>query len=282
MNRFRNCIIATLAIVLAWCVQPADARQNKTRLVKDGAHRIYPGDGDYVVILHGWTTGYDNMRRLREHFSEAGYYVVGLRYPTRTDLPAELLKNHIEPAIEKYCTDDTRKIHFVTHSLGGLLLRDYLTDHRPETLGNVVMLAPPNNGIEIVDRLSDNRAFARFFGPMALELHTGEDGYPAKLAKPDYPVGIIMGDMRLRVPYTSRLLPGKDDGIVSSESGKLEGMRDLIYVPSFHTRISKKSEALTQAQKFIESGAFDKEIAKTERPRPVSRWVENIRKLRRR
>jgi triacylglycerol lipase len=224
--------------------------------IKDGLNRIIPGDGDYLVILHGWTTGYDNMRVARAHFHDAGFHVVGLRYPTRTAGPDDLLKNHIIPGIAKHCTDPSRKIHFLTHSLGGLLLRDYLQNNRPVNLGRVVMLAPPNKGIEIVDRLAERRAFARFFGPTALKLHTGENSWPNRLGKADFPLGIIMGNSRM--PYTSRVLPGNDDGIVSRASGKLEGMKQLIQLSGFHTSLPVQAEALIQAQHFIEGEAFAK------------------------
>ena len=236
--------------------QPAFAGLRKDVPIRDGMHRIYPGDGDYLVVLHGWTTGYDNMKSTRRFFSAAGYHVVGLRFPSRTVDPQKLIRNHIKPGIEKHCTDPARKIHFLTHSLGGVLLRGYLKAHRPPNLGNVVMLAPPNNGIELIDRLGNRRAIARFIGPTALALHTGDDSWPKRLGKADFPVGIIMGKTKRRVPYSSRILPGSDDGIVSAASGKVEGMRQLIEVTGFHTSLPANPVALAQSRRFFETGKF--------------------------
>jgi hypothetical protein len=251
----KTALAATLCLWLIASLQPARA-ELRVAPFRDGANRIFPGDGDYLVVLHGWTTGYDNLREARAHFRKAGYYVVGLRYPSRTAEPTELLKKYIRPGIAKYCTDQERKIHFLTHSLGGVLLREYLKTDRPANLGRVVMLAPPNHGTELVDRIADRRAIARFIGPTALRLNTGEDSWPKSLGKVDFPVGIIMGSAPRRFPLTSKLLPGSDDGIVSIESGKLDGMSGLIQIPAFHTSLPDKPVAWQQAQQFIEHGRF--------------------------
>ena len=134
------------------------------------------------------------------------------------------------------------------------------------------MIAPPNKGIELVDRFGDQLAFARIFGPTALQLRTGEDSWPQRLGRADYPVGIIMGSPRLRIPITSRILPGQDDGIVSLESGKLEGMRQMIQVPRSHTTIQSHAETLRQAQSFIQSGRFSEQ-----RPPATSKRSRGIR-----
>lgn len=271
-------LLACASIFLATAPAAALAGLKKNAPVKDGMHRIHPGEGDYLVILHGWTTGYDNMREARDYFRKAGYHVVSLRYPVRTTDPATLLRDHIKPGIAKHCTDPNRKIHFLTHSLGGLLLREYLKSDRPAKLGRVVMLAPPNNGIEIVDRLGDRRVFAKFFGPTALQLGTDEDSWPKRLGKADFPLGIIMGSTRRRVPYTSKILPGSDDGIVSLASGKLEGMQQLIELTAFHTKLPDETVALKQAQHFFENGEFAEaaEPSAQASSKDRLRWLKNF------
>ena len=248
----------TLLIVALTFVSPAIGR-DRSAVIKDGPNVILPGEGDYLVILHGWTIGIDNMGDARDFFSEAGFHVIGLHYPTRKERPDELIDDYIKPSIAKYCTDPEKKIHFLTHSLGGVLLRQYLQTDRPDNLGRVVMLAPPNNGIELVDQFSDVRAFVRFFGPTALQLRTDESSWPKRLGKADYPLGIIMGTTRHEIPITSKILPGGDDGIVSVDSGKVEGMSQLIALTGFHTVLPVMDSALEQANHFIESGKFTDE-----------------------
>ncbi len=268
MKRF----LATLTVLaIGLSIARPVVADDQPEKIKDGPNLILPGDGDYLVILHGWTIGIDNMGDAREFFNRAGYHVIGLNYPTRKERPEELLDAYIRPAIARYCTDSGKRIHFLTHSLGGLLLRQYLEGDRPENLGRVVMLAPPNHGIELVDRLADNRAFARFFGPTALQLRTDESGWPHRLGKADYPLGIIMGTTRHEIPYTSKVLPGGDDGVVSLESGRVDGMRQLITVTGFHTALPVLDTALVQAGHFIASGEFsDNPVIPKSRPKNSS------------
>lgn len=270
-------LIASLLLLAASAPLAAAA---DGEMLKDGMHRIYPGDGDYLVVLHGWTTGYDNMRDACRFFQRAGYHVVSLRYPVRKATPATLINDHIRPGIAKHCTDPERQIHFLTHSLGGVLLREYLRTDRPDKLGKVVMLGAPNNGIELVDRLVDRRGFARFFGPTVVELRTGEDSWPRRLGKADFPLGIIMGNTRLRVPFTSRFLPGSDDGIVSAQSGQLEGMRQLIEVSAFHTALAVRPAILQRAEQFFRTGSFDEAVAAP--AKPATRFSERRAKWRER
>ena len=122
---------------------------------------------------------------------------------------------------------------------------------------------------------------ARFFGPTALALETGEDAWPKRLGNADFPLGIIMGGTRIGMPITSRMLPGSDDGIVSAESGKLEGMHQLIQVRSIHTSLPVNPAALEQAQHFLEQGEFSQLEAHSAKPRSSQKWFKSLSPKRR-
>ena len=149
------------------------------------------------------------------------------------------------------------KIHFVTHSLGGILVRAYLAEHEPPNLGRVVMLAPPNKGSEFVDVLGRTAPFRWALGPTAVELGTEPDSLPNRLPTPDYEVGIIAGTRSIN-PLGGLVVPGESDGTVSVSSTRLHGMSDFIELPVSHTFIMYSDEAAEQAVAFLREGRFQR------------------------
>ena len=216
-----------------------------------------------VVLLHGLSRGEWVMRPLARRLERAGWdaHVVG--YPS-TSLGMEGLVRHLGAALERCCAEASR-VHFVSHSMGGIVVRAYLAERTPPNLGRVVMLSPPNGGSEIVDRLGDWRLFQWVFGPVAPQLGTGPDSLPNRLGPVSYEVGVITGD-RIISPAGWLFIPGPSDGTVSIESaGRLGGMRDFIVMPHTHTFIMWAEPVAEEVQHFLRTGAFSAGAA---RPRP--------------
>ena len=214
-------------------------------------------DRGYVVLLHGLGRSKLSLhlaqRRLRRH----GFEVVNLNYPSRSKRIEELA-DFVGAEIEKRCTRDDRPVHFVTHSLGGIIVRYFLVTHGLPNLGRVVMLSPPNRGSEIAELLKNNPLFRIFTGPAGLQLGVGEDSLPARLGPPDYELGIIAGNRSLN-PMFSLLVGGENDGTVSVESSRLRGMKDFLVVPRTHTFIMNSPSVLDQVIVFLEEGRFRRE-----------------------
>lgn len=196
------------------------------------------------------------MRRIEIALRREGYAVRNLGYPsTRHDLAA--IADRIAPAVADFAAGLDGPVHFVTHSMGGLVTRILLSRHRPGNLGRVVMLAPPNHGSEIADLLHRNPLFRRSLGPAAVQLVTRRDGALASLlGQPDFELGIIAGDRALD-PVASLLLPRPNDGRVSVASTRDIRAADHVVLPVSHTSILWNRSAIRHTLTFLGSGRFE-------------------------
>lgn len=208
-----------------------------------------------VVLLHGLARTSLSMEKLEATFEARGFTVANVDYPSREKPIEELAKIAVEQGLRECSASSADTIHFVTHSLGGIILRYYLAHNQISGLGRVVMLAPPNKGSEVVDHLRDAPGFFLVNGPAGAQLGTDEDSIPSTLGPVTYPVGVIAGTRTINL-LLSTYLPNPDDGKVSVESTKVEGMSDFIEIPASHPFIMRNKAAIEQALSFIETGAF--------------------------
>jgi pimeloyl-ACP methyl ester carboxylesterase len=193
------------------------------------------------------------MRPLEKQLKGAGFQVHNLRYPSTELAPEELVAN-LHAQISGCCTE-VRRLHFVTHSLGGILLRAYLADHPHANLGRVVMLAPPKHGSELADLLGEWKLFEAALGPTATQLGTGSDSLPNRLPPPVFEFGVIAGTQSVN-PVSGLVIPGESDGTVSVASAQLPGMSDFITVPVSHPLIMQSEAVGRYVIEFLRQGRF--------------------------
>ncbi len=212
--------------------------------------------GDTIVLLHGLGRSARNMLILEWRLRAKGYAVCNVDYDTRVGDIDELLMD-VGPAVED-CIKGGKSVHFVTHSLGGLVLRALLEAEALPEAGRAVMLAPPNRGSEIADRLRGWGITNTVLGPLAGQLGTRETDLPQRLAAPRIPFGVIAGDRWVN-PVGPLWLPAPHDGTVSVASTKLAGMEDHLVVPHTHTFIMNSAHVASQIDAFLRHGRFDRD-----------------------
>lgn len=212
-------------------------------------------DSEAIILLHGLSRTCRSMNRAGKLLAAYGYKIVNVDYPSRSADISELAQKYITQALKQCNAKGIKKIHFLTHSMGGILLRNYLASQSIDKLGRVVMLAPPNQGSEVVDKLGGWRLFYYLNGPAGLQLGTENNSMPNQLGPVNFQLGIIAGSKTVN-PLLSMLIPGADDGKVLVSRAQVAGMKDFIVMPYSHSFIMRRKAVIEQALHFIQQGYF--------------------------
>lgn len=262
----RRCLFACLAFLSA----TADAVTAPTPPATAAA-------SETVVLLHGLGLGGWAMQRLATALTRDGYRVVNLSYPSRS-VPLETLARGWLPAqLAAHHTAAAPRLHFVTHSMGGILVRTWLAEQRragtppPANLGRVVMIAPPNQGSAVAQKLETFPPFRWFTGVNGRRLGTTPDSLPLTLGPWPFAsptptalaaspatgqLGIIAGDVSLN-PLFSAWLGGPDDGKVTVASTHLAGETAHRVLPHSHTWLQWRADTHRAVSTFLRTGRFD-------------------------
>jgi alpha-beta hydrolase superfamily lysophospholipase len=215
------------------------------------------GQTEWVILLHGLGRSSRSLARLQANLASQGYSVLNLDYPS-LKYPIEYLADEIlHPEVVRLSKASPTKIHFVTHSMGGIVVRCYLKHHHVPALGRVVMFTPPNQGSELAELLKRSALFKSFMAPAGRELGTDLESLPLRLGGADFDLGVIAGSKSYN-PIHSLILDGPDDGTVTVESTRMPGLADFIILPCSHNSIIRNKAAIGQVIHFLRHGAFQR------------------------
>lgn len=236
-------------------------RRSRSWAAMIGLSILFPGcsvapateDAETVILVHGLGRTRASMALLGARLSEVGYRTVNLGYSSGQTI--EDLVGHLKEQVDE-CCGRASELHFVTHSMGGILVRMYVAEHSPEQLGRVVMLSPPSRGSELVDALADSPLRRFLLGPAGSQLGTDSLSVPSRLGPADFDLGIITGSRTLN-PLTSWLIPGPDDGKVGVDRARVEGAAFLV-VPHTHTFIMNTRVVAEECEHFLRTGHFSR------------------------
>ena len=221
----------------------------------------YEEDGDYVVLIHGIARTYKSMNYIAEFLNKKGYHTINVDYESTRFTIENLVNNYLVDVIDEYCVDKDKKIHFVTYSMGGILLRYYLVNYGCPQLGRVVMIAPPNYGSAIVDKMKESKflgfLYKAIYGPAGQQLGTTNDNILAYLPDADFEPG-ISGTSPLLPFLSNKTLEGDNDGSVTVESTKIRGYKDHCRIAASHLLIIYYRLTLNQILMFLRKGYFIK------------------------
>lgn len=208
-----------------------------------------------VVLLHGLNRSWRSMDKMATSLQHDGFSTANIDYPSSTKTIEELAPEVVNTGLAQCRTTGATTVHFVTHSLGGILLRYEHRQHPIPDLGRVVMLGPPNQGSEVVDITKNWPGVEIISGEAGLQLGTDDDSIPAQLGPVDFELGIIAGTGTIN-PFMSAMLPEEDDGKVTVERTQVDGMVDFKIVSNSHSLMMRSDDVIADTSRFLRTGSF--------------------------
>lgn len=258
-RRYRRPRTRRLPILLAAAVLGAGAVAAAGIAPRMANGPAAPDDAPTVIVTHGLGRTPASMAILAHRLEDAGFRVVRFGYPSRSE-PIAALVERLQDAVARCCGDDPGRVHFVTHSMGGVLVHSFLAGRPEPHEGRVVMLSPPSQGSEIVDAFADSDLIRSFLGPAGSRLGTSPDGIASQLGPVRFRLGIITGSRSMN-PIGSWLIPGPDDGTVGVDRAHVEGASSFLVLPATHTFIMNRRDVAEEVVHFLRHGRFRREPA---------------------
>ena len=201
-----------------------------------------------VILVHGiWTNGLE-MGLLRARLEQAGFVTRRFSYHSVLSTPVE---NAL--ALQSFAgTITSPVIHYVCHSLGGLVARHLFHNYPDRAPGRVVTLGTPH----VTSRAAE--VLTRHFPGRAVFGQSLKQGLLGNVPpwRATHELGVIAGTVRLGLGLLVPDIPQPSDGTVAVAETMLAGMSDHITVPASHTGLLFSRPAADQTIHFLRNGFF--------------------------
>jgi pimeloyl-ACP methyl ester carboxylesterase len=214
------------------------------------------GPDEHVVLLHGLCRTTRSMAKMERTLTEAGYTVHNLSYPTRRKPVDRLSNEHLTPLLDRPDLQKATKLHFVTHSLGGIVLRQYLSNHHPRNLGRIVLLGPPSQGSHVVDKIGHWKIFQSINGPAGAQLNCKPTSLPNQLGPLGHVHAVIAGSRSINW-INSCMIPGPDDGKVAVANTRLPDTTDHLALPVTLPHLMYNDRVIRNVLHYLGEGHFE-------------------------
>lgn len=249
-------VIAALIIIfaVAYFFETRDVKEHNAEMT---------ASGENVILVHGILRGSSSMNKIRRGLSHQGFIVTDFGYSAKDGSIDEISARLHKEA----CKIGKGKIHFVTHSLGGIIVRYYISKYKPNNIGRVVMIAPPNSCSVFAAKLSNLPLYESILGRPGREIAHGEDCIVKDLPEPDFEFGIIAGGTGFKMGFNP-FLKGDNDGTVLLNETKMSGMSDFMQIRGQHSLLLFSKEVVFGSINFIKNGKFQKKIVTLKKIRP--------------
>ena len=211
-----------------------------------------------VICIHGMGRTRFSMAPMACFFKKQGYHTVNKSYKSRSNTVDEVSTAYFKSLIPPLSNNGELggKVHFITHSLGGILLRQYLQHHKLPEGSRIIMLAPPNRGSHVTDKYQKSAWYKLALGTKsAQQLSSREDSLVRQLKAITHEVGIIAGN-KSADPWFNHCFPGEHDGKVAVSHTTLDEMTDFLVAPTNHTFLMRDPAIQQQCLHFIKHGIF--------------------------
>lgn len=248
----RLTLLLIICLSLSGCATAQQAA-NQTSSIEKYSPQKANRKNQTIILLHGLNRTSRSMGPMAKKLSAQGYKVCSIGYPSRYFTVKKLATDYVLPKIND-CVNPQEKVHFVSHSLGGIIVRSLDSELIKFNTGRFVMLSPPNQGSEAVDKLANVWGFKSMAGPAGASLGTDDHSVPNTLPAPSMPFGVIAA--KYSNSPMSWLIPGDDDGKVTLESMQLEEMQDFFIIKNTHSFMMRDKETIQQVVHFLQNGFF--------------------------